>query len=76
MSRYENRTVEWGHWGITFMEVQPDQTKNYGAIIGHVSFPVGTRGPCDLPRRAEYKEMCRAWVEDGARPAELFVRAA
>lgn len=69
--RYTGRTVEWGHWAITFMDVQPDRTKNFGVIIGHVPFPIGTRGPVDLLRRTEYREMCRAWVEDGVKPAEL-----
>jgi len=72
MARYhEGRTVEWGHWAITFMEPQPDPTKNYGVIIGHVSFPVGTRGPVDGLKRDYYREICRAWVEQGIRPLGL-----
>lgn len=70
-NRYEQRTVEWGHWGITFMNPQPDRSKNFGEIVGQINFPVGTRGPVDLPKRDEYREMCRAWVEEGVSPAGM-----
>lgn len=71
MDRYTQRTVQWGHWGITFMNTQPDRTKNFGAIVGNIYFPVGVCGPADLPRKNEYLEMCRAWVEDGKEPDGL-----
>lgn len=70
-ARYCGRTVEWGHWGITFMERQPDPTKNYGVIVGFVDFPVGTRGPMDGLKRDHYREICRAWVEQGVEPLGL-----
>lgn len=67
--RYTQRTVEWGHWGITFMEPQPDRSKNYGVIVGTVSFGVGTRGPVDAGQyRDLYRLMCSAWVDHGVLP--------
>jgi hypothetical protein len=62
-SRYHDRTVQWGHWGITFMDPQPDRTKNFGVIAGHISFPIGTRGPCDMDSRMIYRQMCTAWID-------------
>jgi len=71
--RYYQRTVEWGHWGITFMDIQPDKTKNFGNIIGTVSFAVGTRGPIDAGNiRQTYRNMCEAWIKDGIKPANLY----
>lgn len=70
--RHTQRTVQWGHWGITFMDPQPDHTKNYGAIVGTVSFGVGSRGPIDgtlgSPMRQKYLDMCAAWIKDRAIP--------
>lgn len=60
--RYTQRTVEWGHWGITFMDPNPYRHQNYGRIIGSVSFPIGSRGPIDNPKN-KYRAMCAAWVE-------------
>ena len=69
--RYTQRTVEWGHWGITFLDVQPDRTKNYGVIVASLGFAVGSRGPIDAgPVRAEYKRICEAWCSDGSLPAQ------
>ena len=72
---HEQRSVEWGHWGITFMRPQSDRTKNFGEIVGHVGFGVGNCGPVDgtvgSPLRAQYREMCRAWVERGVLPSNL-----
>ena len=66
--RYTQRTVEWGHWGITFMDVQPDHTKNFGVIKGSVYFPVTNgMGPCDMPR-AKWQAMCDEWVNSGILP--------
>jgi hypothetical protein len=70
-ARYCGRSVEWGHWGITFMERQPDRTKNYGVIIGFVDFPIGTRGPMDGLKRDYYREICRAWIEQRVEPLGL-----
>ena len=74
-NRYTNRTVEWGHWGITFMNPQPDQTKNYGVIIGSIYFPVGTRGPMDnRPGDKErYRAMIADWVNHGIAHTNLVV---
>lgn len=69
--RYHRRTVEWGNWGITFMEVQPDPTKNYGMIVGFVDFPIGTRGPISGLKRDYYREICRAWIEQGVEPLAI-----
>jgi hypothetical protein len=71
------RTVEWGHWGITFMEPQPDLALNYGVITGYVGFGVVNGcGPQDgtlgSPLRQSYKAMCKAWVEDGIYPEGAF----
>ena len=76
LNRYSERTVEWGHWGITFMDQQPDPSKNYGVIVGHLPFGVGNAGPCDgtlgSPTRERYKAICRAWCESRQIP-EGFV---
>lgn len=75
--RYTSRTVEWGNWGITFMEPQPDRTKNHGLIVGTLYFPVGSRGPIDSdPRGPDYRAICRNWTELGILPAGLVARAA
>ena len=70
--RYSRRTVEWGHWGITFMDVQPDTTKNFGTIISHLSFGVSNCGPVDgtigSATRNHYLAICAAWVERGELP--------
>ena len=67
--RYTQRTVEWGHWGITFMEPQPDATKNFGVIVGQAVFPVGSRGPLDARPgdREAYHEMIRVWLQGEGR---------
>lgn len=70
--RYHQRTVEWGHWGITFMDIQADKTKNYGKIVGIISFAVGTRGPIDAGDiRQVYRNMCDVWVKGGIIPNKL-----
>lgn len=66
--RYTERTIEWGHWGITFMDPQPDRSRNYGVIAGTVSFPAGPRGPVDGDR-AFYRAMCDAWISDRVVPS-------
>lgn len=70
--RYTQRTVEWGHWGITFMNPQTDRSKNFGKIVGHLSFGVGARGPVDgtsgSPERRHYQKICDAWVSEGTLP--------
>lgn len=65
--RYTERTVEWGNWGILFMDVQPDTTKNFGVIVGNVYFPIGTRGPC-ATTDPKYKKMCADWIDHGVVP--------
>lgn len=74
-TRYDSRTVEWGHWGITFMDVQPDRTKNFGTIIGTLSFGVGNAGPVDgpvgSPTRLAYLQACKDWTERGILPERL-----
>lgn len=78
--RYSQRTVEWGHWGITFMDVQPDSSKNFGMIVGHLPFGVGACGPCDgtlgSPLRAHYVAICEEWVKRGVLPNGLQQHAA
>lgn len=70
--RYSQRTVEWGHWGITFMDVQRDRSKNFGAITAFLPFPVGNAGPIDghtgSAARQSYKQMCDRWMADGVLP--------
>ena len=68
--RYDSRTVQWGHWAITFMDVQPDRSKNFGVIVGKVSFPVANGcGPQDGgAMRETYRAMCDRWVDDGILP--------
>jgi hypothetical protein len=69
--RYLGRTVEWGHWGITLMERQPDPLKNFGVIVGTIPFAVGARGPIDgtigSELRRNLQARCDAWVKDGLR---------
>lgn len=65
---HEQRTVEWGHWGITFMDPNPDRTQNFGRIQGQVSFPIGTRGPIDGDKN-KYRAMCDAWISNRVIPA-------
>lgn len=70
--RYHQRTVQWGHWGITFMDVQADKTKNFGEIVGTVAFAVSTRGPIDAGDiRQVYRNMCKAWITDGTIPDKI-----
>jgi hypothetical protein len=73
--RHEQRTVEWGNWGITLMDPQPDRTKNYGVIAGSVYFPVSTRGPIDADK-GKYRAMCEAWIADRAIPDGFFISRA
>lgn len=67
------RTVQWGHWGITFSEAQPDERKNFGVIVAHWPFPVNANGPQDgtrgSPQRAALQQACDAWIADGVLPA-------
>lgn len=72
--RHDTRTVQWGHWAITFMAPQPDRTKNFGVIVGSVPFPVANGcGPQDglagSSTRTGYQEMCQRWIEHGEVPA-------
>jgi hypothetical protein len=71
--RYNSRTVQWGHWAITFMNPQPDRSKNFGDIVGHVSFPVANGcGPQDAgAMRETYRAMCSRWIDDGILPEGL-----
>ncbi len=70
---HERRTVEWGNWGIDFMDENPNLDQNYGKIVGHINFPVSTRGPMDnMPdQKAKYKAMCDAWIKDRTIPEGL-----
>ena len=76
---HQGRTVEWGHWGITFMERQPDERLNFGVIVGSVEFAVGNRGPVDgtygSDRRQSLQAACDAWVKEGTEPRG-FIRVA
>jgi hypothetical protein len=71
--RYLGRTVEWGHWGITFMDKQPDPMMNFGVIVATIPFGVGARGPVDgtagSDLRKAYEAMCHNWVDNGILPA-------
>lgn len=66
------RTVQWSHWGITFMDRQPDEAKNYGVIVGSLPFGVGPRGPVDgsvgSELRRDLQAACDRWVSDGVKP--------
>ena len=67
------RHAQWGHWSITFWERENMRgdwdTYLPGRKVAEVFFPVSTRGPCDLPRRDEYRAMIRAWIDCGVAPA-------
>lgn len=65
------RHAEWGHWSITFWQRDADTPRGHpGTMVAEVAFPVGTRGPMDaMPgQRERYRELIRAWVEDGIAP--------
>jgi len=74
-----HRTVEWGHWGITFAthEIDASGQRGYSAheIYGTQEFPVGARGPADgllgSPEREAYKRMCTDWTARGVLPSGL-----
>lgn len=74
--RYVGRTTEWGNWGITFMNPQPDRTKNFGVIVGQLNFAVGNQGPIDgtigSPIRQKYENICKAWIDQGELPAGVL----
>lgn len=69
------RTVQWGHWGITFMDRQPDERMNFGLVVGTLPFPVGAAGPVDgtvgSDTRLRLKATCDAWVRDATLPDGL-----
>lgn len=69
------RTVQWGNWGITFSEKQPDERKNFGVIVGQLPFAVGACGPIDgtigSEARSRLQAACDAWVRDGTEPAGM-----
>ena len=71
--RYTQRTVQWGHCGITFMDIQPDRTKNFGTILGTVCFAVVNGcGPQDAGKiRQVYRDMCSKWIDDGILPDNI-----
>lgn len=58
------RTVQWGHWGITFLQG--------GAPVHRVYFPVGPSGPVDgligSSTRKRWEEVAAAWVGEGKLP--------
>lgn len=66
------RTAQWGHWGITFSEHDVDaygrQSYAPAVIRKTLSFPVGACGPVDLPRRDEYRQAVRNWIDNGVLP--------
>lgn len=78
--RYSQRTVYWGHWDITFMDVQPDTSKNFGIIVASLPFGIGNCGPCDgtigSPLRKSLKQACRTWIEKGELPERAIKREA
>ena len=65
------RTVQWGHWGITFSEHTLDEyaRASYAPAVIHgtLAFPVGARGPVDSDR-ARYQAAIDAWKNDGVLP--------
>jgi len=66
------RTAEWGHWGITLATISNDHhgRRDYSTYQkrAYIAFPVGNRGPIDLPKREEYKATIKAWLEGGVLP--------
>lgn len=75
---HEARSVQWGHWGIDFLDMQPDRTKNFGIIVARISFPVGNCGPIDghlgSAIREDYQRMVARWIESRVIPsiAQVF----
>lgn len=69
------RTVQWGHWGITFMDRQPDEQLNFGIAVGTLPFAVGACGPVDgtvgSETRLHLQAACDAWVRDCQLPAGI-----
>lgn len=69
------RTAQWGHWGITFSEVDvypgtAHQIPGTLKVVGYIGFPVSTRGPVDQPRRDEYLAMINAWQRNDILPTD------
>ncbi len=58
------RRVEWGHWGLTFVEGT--------RVEATLPFPCGPGGPSDgftgSPEQERYRAACRAWVARGELP--------
>lgn len=65
--RYLGRTVEWGHWAITFMDRQPDPAKNYGIIVGNLAH-LGIDGTLGSSRRLYLQKICNEWIANGDLP--------
>lgn len=65
MPYHRERTISWGHWGITFSEYQPDATLNFPRAVAFLAFPVGTRGPCDMHVS---RDIGRRWIDAAELP--------
>jgi len=58
------RTVQWGHWAISFLRD--------GNIVATYQFPVGPHGPASgtlgsaLYRK--HQDMCERWINTGDLP--------
>lgn len=69
------RHAEWGHWSITFWQRDAAKmrgewdTYHPGIKVAEIVFPVGNCGPCDLPRRDEYRAAIKTWIDHGTVPA-------
>jgi len=76
---HHQRPVSWGHWGIDFLNPQPDTAKNFGVQVAHLPFAVSVCGPVDghvgSELRRNLQAACDAWVREGALPPAAIANA-
>lgn len=70
---HTKRTVQWGNWGITFSDPNPNEMQNYGIVVGSVLFPLSTRGPFE-GSKDKWEAACNAWVSERVKP-QSFIAA-
>ena len=71
-SWFSQRSIEWNHRGITFIDGQTDPTKTGRKIVGHLSLVEGASEPLvgilGHPTRDGYLAICSRWCQAGVLP--------